>query len=161
MLGNEALTIQSAGGEETLRYDQINGVRLYRKKDQSYFISIHSNKRVIRVGNRYYLSAQECEDRSRQYGTFVRILHHHLRSKGSPVYSSGKSLTLLLMWSLVAGFFSFLISFISEYFGISIINPFGQSLILTLSTVAILIAVNRGDFSRQYRPEQIPLQFLP
>jgi hypothetical protein len=162
VLGNEALTIECAGLEKTISYDRVTAVRLSRKNGQSYGVVIRSrDHRPITVTNKYHLSAAECEDRSRQYAAFVRILHHHLKTKAAPLYTSGKSLTVVMIWMLPAAFFSFVLSFISEYFGFSLINPFGQSLILTLSIVSVMIAINRGAVSKQYSPEDIPFQYLP
>jgi len=162
VLGHDALTIQSAGREETVPYDRIAAVKLSRKKGPAYQMTIRSSdNRSITVSNKYHLSVSDCEDRSRQYAGFVRALHYHLKTKGSPVYTSGKNLARLSISVLLAAFFSFLMSFISEYFGWSVINPYAQSLLLTLMIVSVLLAIDRARFIRCYSPEQIPVQFLP
>jgi hypothetical protein len=89
------------------------------------------------------------------------VLHYHLKEKGSPVYTSGFSFNLITAWLLISAFASFFVSFISEYLGISVINPFIQALVLTLVLAVVMVIANRSRLPKTYSPAEIPFQFLP
>lgn len=162
MLSQQDLTIQSPDREEKIPYGSVRSVKLSRRNAGRYGMQISfDSHRSVLITNMYYLASGEFEDRSRQYTAFVRILHQHLRLKSSAVYSSGNSFSLLLIWSLLSAFFSFLISFVSEYLGLSLINPFMQALILAMVVVVIIFFLNRGALPGKYSPDEIPVQFLP
>jgi hypothetical protein len=162
ILNPTEMILQSPEREETIGYEQVNSVKLSRLSDSSFRIRIGVDAHPpIVVTNRYFLPSGEFEDRSRQYGTFVRVLHFHLKSKSAPVYTSGKSFRLLLIWSLMSAFIAFFVSFISEYLGLSLIDPFIQAFILTAFIVAMIFLLNKGKLPKEYSPEDIPLQFLP
>jgi hypothetical protein len=162
ILSQTGLMLQSPDREEKIPYEEVNMVKLSRLKDNSFRIKISfDNHRPVVITNKYFLQSGEYEDRSRQYAQFVRVLHLHLKTKSAPVYTSGKSFTLLVIWSIIAAFVAFLVSFISEYLGLSFVNPFIQAAILTALIVSFIFLLNRGKLPREYSPEDIPLQFLP
>lgn len=161
-LDQEGLVMHSAGVEDPIPYTLVRSVQLSRMNDQTFMMTIRiSGRAPLIVTNKYFYPSGEFEDRSRQYGAFVRIFHYHLKTKATAVFTSGKSARLLLVWVVLAAFVSFLVSFISEYLAISVMNPFGQSVFLTGLIVLVILVLNRGKFPRQYSPEEIPLQFLP
>jgi hypothetical protein len=156
------LVLQSAGKEEVIPYANITAVRLSKINGNSFKTTLSpDNRNSITISNKYYLLDGECEDRSRQYASFVRVLHYHLKEKGTPAYTSGFSLNLLTAWLLVSAFAAFFISFISEYFGVSVINPFIQALVLTFLIAIIIVLIYRNRLPKPYSPADIPLQFLP
>ena len=162
LLAPTGLVLQSPDREEKIPYEEVNMVKLSRTKDNLFKIRISFDHHApVLITNKYFLQSGECEDRSRQYSQFVRVLHFHLKSKSAPVYTSGKSFTLVIIWSIASAFIGFLISFISEYLGVSFIDPFIQAVILTAFIVAFIILFNRQKLPREYSPEEIPLQFLP
>jgi hypothetical protein len=162
ILNQESIIMQSAGKEESIPYEHVTSVKLCRTSDSGFRIKMtfHNHDPIV-ISNRYYLPSGESEDRSRQYGPFVRILHFHLKSKSAPVYSSGNSFRLLVIWGVLSAFFSFLISFISEYLGLSLIDPFLQALFMTAILLLAIFVKNRSKLPKEYSPEDIPLQFLP
>jgi hypothetical protein len=154
--------IQSQDNEERIPYVNVTSVKLSKTSGKIFKITISQDGRgPIVITNKYYLPDGAVEDRSRQYATFVRVLHYHLKEKSSPVYTTGFSVSLLMAWILISAFASFFISFISEYLGASLLNPFLQSLLLTMVIVMIVVALNRGRLPKTYSPGEIPLQLLP
>jgi hypothetical protein len=162
ILNQYNFNLQAAGKEIILPYANVHSVRLSKNNAKIFKITIYSEShRPIIITNKYYLPDGQWEDRSRQYTAFVRVLHYHLKDKSSTVYTSGFSLNLLTAWLLISAFTSFFVSFISEYLGISLMNPFVQALLLTAMITIFIVAVNRGRLPRTYPPEDIPFQFLP
>jgi hypothetical protein len=156
------LVVQSAGTEEVIPYANITAVRLSKVNNNIFKTTVSSEQHIpIIITNKYYLGNGEYEDRSRQYASFIRVLHYHLKEKGSPVYTSGFSFNLLTAWLLISAFAAFFVSFISEYLGISIINPFIQGLVLTLMIVVVIVLTFRSRLPKTYSPAEIPFQFLP
>jgi hypothetical protein len=156
------LVVQSAGNEEVIPYASITAVRLAKVNSNHFRTTLSSDDHTsVTITNKYYLPDGQVEDRSRQYTSFIRVLHYHLKDKGSPVYTSGFSLNLLTAWLLISAFTAFFISFISEYLGVSIINPFAQGLILTLIIAITVVVAYRGRLPKTYSPGEIPFQFLP
>jgi hypothetical protein len=162
ILNQSNLTVQTADKEEKIAYANIHSVRLSKANGNIFRITLYAhNQKPISITNKYYLAGEEFEDRSRQYAAFVRTLHYHLKEKSSPIYSSGFSLNLLFAWLLICAFASVFVSFISEYFGLSLLNPFLQAFMLTLLLMTIIFLMNRGRLPRTYSPSEIPFQFLP
>lgn len=162
ILNQYNFVIQCAEKEQTIPYANITSVRLSKTNSHNYKITVSSDSHApVVITNKYYLPGGELEDRSRQYSTFVRVLHYHLKDKSHAVYTSGFSLNLLTIWVLISAFASFFTSFISEYLGVSLMNPFMQAGLLTGIIAISIIALNRGRLPKQYTPSDIPLQFIP
>ena len=162
VLSQHSFKIQSADREEVIPYSQINSVRLSKMNGNRFCITLKpSNRKPISIANCYHLPGGGLEDRSRQYTAFVRVLHYHLKQKSNSVFFSGFSFHLLLVWLLISAFTGFLVSFISEYFGMSLMNPFGQALILTCIIAITIVLFNYGRLPKTYSPEEIPFQYLP
>jgi hypothetical protein len=162
ILGPTGMVLQSPEREEMIGYDQVTSVKLSRLAESSFRIRIGIDAHPpIVVTNRYFLPSGEFEDRSREYSTFVRLLHFHLKTKSAPVYTSGKSLRLVVIWGVVSAFAAFFVSFVSEYLGMSVVDPFIQASILTAFILAMIFLINKGKLPKEYSPEDIPLQFLP
>lgn len=162
LLHADRLIMQFPEREESFTYYSILSVKLTKSKKNLFTLELIFDKgRSIFITNKYFLSAKECEDRSRPYTTFVRVLHFHLQEKGRAKYYSGFSARHLTALILGAAFGSCIVSFISEYFGLSITNSLTQALILTVCAVVIILVVNRKIFPKGYSPLNIPLEFLP
>lgn len=162
LLHVDHLIVQFPEREESFTYDRILTVKLTKSKRNLFTLELTFDKgRSIFITNKYFLSTKECEDRSRSYDTFVRVLHFHLREKGRAKYYSGFSMNHLTTLILGAAFGSFIVSFISEYFGFSITNSLAQALILTVFAVVIILIANRRIFPKIYSPLNIPPEFLP
>jgi hypothetical protein len=161
-LSNYNLILQSPEKEEVIPYANITAVQLSKVRKQSYAMRLtFENHGTVVITNKYFLPTGECEDRSRHYTTFVRVLHFHLKDKSFAAYNSGLGLRHLLIWSLYAAFLSFSFSFISEFYEFSVVNPFVQALGLTIITVIGIVVLNRGQWPKAYSPSNIPLRFLP
>jgi hypothetical protein len=162
ILNQGYLVVQTADKEETIAYSNIRTVRLSRANGNTYRITLLAdNHSSISISNKYYLPGGACEDRSRQYAAFVRVLHYHLKEKSDAIYSSGFSLNLLFAWLLISAFASVFVSFISEYLGLSLLNPFVQATVLTMLLMFVIFLMNRRRLPRTYSPSEIPFQFLP
>jgi len=161
ILNKNHLILQFPEGEIVVSYEQIKAVHLSKANDTFKITIIPSKQRPIAVTNKYYLPNGSCEDRSRQYTAFVRVLHYHLNSQSKPIYSSGFSLSLLAVWALVFAFISFFVSFVSEYLGLSLMNPYAQALALTMLLTGGLFLLRQGKLPKTYSPTEIPYQFLP
>jgi hypothetical protein len=162
ILGQHSFKIQSAEREEVIPYARVNSVRLSKMNGNRFCITLSAEgQKPISICNQYYLPDGRSEDRSRQYTAFVRVLHYHLKTNSHSVFFSGFSFHLLWIWVLTSAFAGFFVSFISEYFGISLMNPFGQALILTIMFTTGMLLINRGRLPKTYSPEEIPLQYLP
>lgn len=155
------LTIQSDGREQIIPYANILSVRLSKSKNK-YRAYIHPDGgSPIIITNQFYLSSSEHEDRSPQYATFIRILHFHLKDKSTAEYACGKNLKNLLTWACGAVLVVFIVSFVLEFLQMNPVNSIVLALGLSFLVIAILVGLNWGRFPNIYRPENIPLQFLP
>lgn len=161
ILSDYALTIQSEGYEKVIPYANIISVRLCKSKSKYEAIITPDGLDPIIVTNYYYLSNREREDRSRHYATFVRVLHFHLKDKSTAEYICGNNLSNLLIWACLSVVVAFLVSFTLDFFQASPINSNLLAVALSFLFIAFLVSVNWGHFPNIYKPENIPMQFLP
>lgn len=161
ILSDYALTIQTGGKEKTIPYASIISIRLCKSKNKYESIITPDGHDPIVVTNHYYLSNREREDRSRQYATFVRVLHFHLRDKSTAEYICGNNLSNLLIWACLSVVVAFLVSFTLDFFHASPINSNVLAIALSLIFIVFLVSANWGHFPNIYTPENIPMQFLP
>lgn len=155
------LTIQSEGQERVIPYANILTVRLCKSKKRFNAVIQPDGQQPITITNQFYLSGREREDRSRQYTTFIRILHFHLKDKSTAEYTCGKNIKNLLTWACSAVVVAFIFSFVLEFLQMSPINSNMLAVGLSLFAVAFIVFINWGRLPNVYRPENIPLQFLP
>ena len=161
-LNSFQLIIREPGQERMIPYSAITDVRLERRKNH-YFMNIQSlDFGSIQISNRLYSSSQKWQDQSRQYQTFVRVLHLHL-SKVQCVaeFCAGfKPNSLLTKLSLLA-IFSFLVYFIEDYFNVLSIHPFVTASITMGIGAFLLLAPDLRNIPKSYNPSDIPLNMLP
>lgn len=155
------LIVQTDGRERSIPYANIAEVRLSRSRNRFIIIIQPDGQSAITVSNQFYLSGREREDRSRQYATFVRILHFHLKEKSTPEYICGKQLHRLITWACVLVVLSFATAFVLEYLSVNPFSTWGLALLLSAGSLLILVVSNWGRFPNIYKPDQIPFQFLP
>jgi hypothetical protein len=155
------LTIQCEGQERVVPYANILTVRLCKSKTRFKAVIQPDGQAPIIITNQFYLSNREREDRARQYTTFIRILHFHLKEKSTAEYSCGANIKSLLIWACSAVVVAFIFSFVLEFLRMSPINT--NMLAVSLSSIAIgfIFFLNWGRLPNVYSPENIPLQFLP
>ncbi|MCW5912751.1 MAG: hypothetical protein KIT62_16900 [Cyclobacteriaceae bacterium] len=161
LLTDYNLVLQSDGRERSIPYANIASVRLCRSRNRFMTIIQPDGQPAITISNQYYLSAREREDRSRQYATFVRILHFHLKDKSAPEYVCGKHLHRLITGACVLVVLSFAAAFILQYYNLNPVSTWGMALLISGVALLTLIAANWGRFPNIYKPDQIPFQFLP
>jgi hypothetical protein len=146
-------------GEETGTFDYPNivSIRLERK-GKKFRITIESDYQgTLTLTNRFYLSKLKFEDRSRQYNTFVRVLHHHLKKLSTSSFLTGSRWSTLasIIGSLVLGAWLLQISMAGDAWT----NLwFIMADVAVISLAAVLLTIYRP---RAYLPENIPMEFLP
>ncbi|MBL7870209.1 MAG: hypothetical protein JNM78_01255 [Cyclobacteriaceae bacterium] len=155
------LTIQSEGQERIIPYANILTVRLCKSKKKFSAVIQPDGQQPITITNQFYLSHLEREDRSHQYTTFIRILHFHLKDKSTAEYTCGKNIKGLLIWACSAVVIAFIFSLVLELLQLSPINSNILAVGLSLLAIGLIIFLNWGRLPNVYRPENIPLQFLP
>lgn len=155
------LIVQTGGGERSIPYANIASVRLCRSRNIFTAVIQPDGQSAITISNQFYLSGREREDRSRQYATFVRILHYHLKNKSAPEYVCGKHLHRLITLACVLVVLSFALAFVLEYLNLNPLSTWGLALLISGVLLLILTATNWGRFPNIYKPDQIPFQFLP
>ena len=115
----------------------------------------------IMVPNWSYSLLGKKENQSGAYLLFVRVLHHHLRNKSQASFKAGKNLNRMGQWALTLALLSFIVSIIADYLGFGLMNPYLESLILSVLTVIIIFVFSVNKLPKTYSPSNIPLQFLP
>jgi hypothetical protein len=155
------LTIQCDGHERVIPYANILTVRLSKSKTRFKLIIKPDGQEPIIITNQFYLSSREREDRARQYSTFIRILHFHLKDKSTTEYTCGTNIKNLLIWACSAVVVAFIFSFVLEFLQMSPINSNMLAVSLSLVAIGFIIFLNWGRLPNVYSPENIPLQFLP
>ena len=155
------LTLQSEGQERVIPYANILTVRLCKSKSRFKAVIQPDGQQPIIITNQFYLSSREREDRSRQYSTFIRILHFHMKDKSTAEYTCGKNLKNLLIWACSAVLVAFIFSFVLEFLQMNPVNSNMLAVGLSILSIVLIIFLNWGRLPNVYRPEDIPLQFLP
>lgn len=161
-LNEYTLTIRSLAEENVIPYPMITEVRLIRESAKRYKIALLLNNNLTQIiSNKSFTDDKRMIDRSREYSTFVRVLHFYLEDKSRAIFTLGnpdRKTWYRITFSVIV---SFLISFTAEYFGISLVNPIIQALVLIAMMAILILAINMGRWPKQYQPNDIPLEFLP
>jgi len=160
-LSEFSLTLKQGKELRVVPYANIVEVQIERKGSRLFRIRLYPDSgRPIEISNRLYKGSAEA-DHSRTYATFVRVLHFHLKDKSNAGFISGKRSAQLGLEAMLVITFSFSISFVADYLGLSFINPFMQGAILSLCAGAFVLVANFNHWPRPYAPTNIPLDFLP
>lgn len=156
------LTFSSSKEQSIIPYSMITEVRLMRDSEKKFkTILMLNNGRTHVISNIYFNPEKKMEDHSRPYSTFIRVLHFHLKDKSRAVFTSGNPASKTWNWLTFSVIISFLISFTAEYFGVGLVNPVIQAVVLILMMGIIILALNMGQWPKHYQPTDIPLEFLP
>lgn len=155
------LVVHLNGKERSIPYANITSVRLCRSRNKFSAIVQPDGESPLTISNKFYGTNNQCEDRSRQYSTFVRILHFHLRGKSAPEYVCGKNLSGLVTWACILVVVSFALAIVLNYLELSPISTAGLGLLTSGVALFILGATSWGRFPNIYKPDEIPFQFLP
>ena len=115
----------------------------------------------IVVTNQLYRSDGRMEDRSRQYETFIRVLHFHLKDKSASRYVAGCSWEKAVGVVVCSLLLSIAISYGLDGLNLSFVDPFTMSLLLSTLTLGFLAATFWPSLPKRYKPTEIPPPFLP
>lgn len=161
-LNNFQLIIHQQGKDRVIPYSAITNVRLERRSD-FFFMTLQSlDFGSIRINNRLYNQSRQWQDQSRQYHTFVRVLHLHLlnTSCGAEFCSGFKPNSVTLKSALLV-ILSVLVYLSEDYFDILSIHPFVAAC-ATLGLGALLLGLAYlKNPPKSYKPSHIPLNMLP
>jgi len=156
------LTFQTSQEENAIPYSMIVEVKLIRESNKKFkTVLVLNNGRTYTIFNHSFIPDNKREDRSRAYSTFIRVLHFHLKDKSRAVFISGNPARRTWNQMAFSVMTSFLISFTAEFFGLSLVNPVIQAIVLIVMIGIVILAMNMGRWPKQYHPTDIPLEFLP
>jgi hypothetical protein len=161
VLNDYAIQWQSGGAEKLIPYANILSVRLTRSGKKFLTIIKTVDKAEVQISNLFYFSNNQSEDRSRQYATFVRVLHYHLKDKSIAYYVCGNNLKTLLIAACIFVVASFGVSYILEKYNANPWNSNITALSLSIAGILAIVLYNWGLFPNVYKPTEIPQQFLP
>ncbi|CAN5533082.1 hypothetical protein BH10BAC4_BH10BAC4_00490 [soil metagenome] len=152
--------LQKGSEKESIAYANIVSVRITRSGKVFKIHICSDGHRPIVISSRSFDNGKPV-DKFREYALLVRVLHHHLKDKSKAVFSCGGDSDKFWQWIGLSAAFSFIISVIAEYWGLSLVNPYLQAFVLSALGVIVVIALNARNLPRNYSPTHIPLQFLP
>jgi len=156
------IVIHQQGKERVIPYSAITDVRLECKKGL-FFTTIQSlDFGSIQLSNRSVGESGKWEDQSRQYHTFVRVLHHHLMKTHCPAeFCAGFKPSHLSVKFMVLILVAALFYFVEEYFNIFHIHPLLVVLIVSGIGTLIILSPFLKNPPKSYNPSDIPLNMLP
>lgn len=155
------LVVRSDESERSIPYSAITDVRLGRRKS-TFALEVQSmDFGSLRISHEHK-NTSDGKVESRQYNSFVRILHHHL-NKNQPIpefYSGPKTgnLTIKFIFVLI---FAVLAYLIEEYFSFVPFDAFFFSLLILGIGCLVLSAPYIANWPKTYHPSNIPLNMLP
>ncbi len=161
VLNDYNLTVRSGSEETVLPYAHITSVRLCKVSQDIFRMIISFNDKTLIVTNQFVADNGGTENRSRLYATFVRVLHFHLKDKSKALYKSGCSREKLWRSSIAAATGSFVLCFVADFLGFSLINPYIDAAILSAMFISLLLFMQIGSLPKDYSATNIPLELLP
>jgi hypothetical protein len=162
LLNEYTITFRTSKEENAIPYSMIVEVKLMRESDKIFETVLElNNGRTYAIANYSFNPDKKTEDLSRAYTTFIRVLHFHLKDKSKATFTSGNPARKTWNQVTLSIIISFLISFTAEFFGVSLVNPIIQAVVLIVMMGIVILAINMGRWPRQYHPTDIPLEFLP
>ena len=161
ILGEYSLTLHTEGRETLIPYANILSIQL--KKSGKKFLTIikPADLPEVQISNQYISSSNRHESGCAQYVLFVRVLHIHLKKKSMAYYVCGNSLQNILLISCLSVVIAFGLSYMADLVWLNPFNNNITALILSIINIGVIIVINWGHFPNVYKPENIPLQFLP
>jgi hypothetical protein len=147
--------------ERSIPYSAITDVRLGRRRNIFALEVLSIDFGSLRISHEH-LGTTDGKIQSRQYSSFVRILHYHLiKNKSAPEFYSGPktgNITLKFIFILI---FAALAYLIEGYFSFVPLDPlFFSLLILGIGSLA-LASPYLVNWPKNYHPSNIPLNMLP
>lgn len=162
VLGDYYCTLKKGQKEEIISYASILSVRITKSSARIYkmFLQPDAHKPIIINSLSYDKNGKEI-DQSREYALLVRVMHHHLKEKSAAVFSTGGSGEKIWLLAGISVIISFAICVAADFFGFSVMNPYVESLILSLLGIGVVMGLNAHNMPKPYEPAEIPIQFLP
>lgn len=154
------MTVRQGQTEIVVPYAHITTVRLCRSTHAIFRMVISFGKQSIIVTNQF-VKDKETESRSRQYATFVRVLHFHLKDKSTAVYQSGCSRGKIWLTGITLTVGSFMVSFVTDFLGFGIINPYADGTVLAVIAVPLILVLQIVRLPKDYSATNIPFELLP
>lgn len=161
LLTEEHLIIRTSKRELGIPYSDLVDVHIDRSTAVYRVVLATEDGDQLVVSNRFFHSEIDFEDKSREYSLFVRTLHYHLRTNEHVAFTSGKMPAKIGRALSMSIIISFAISFLGNYFGIQLMDPFIEGICLAGLAVVAILAINLRQWPRHYSPTDIPLDFLP
>jgi hypothetical protein len=161
-LTNFQLHIRQQGKERIIPYSVITDVRLECKSGH-FFMTLQSlDYGSVKISNRSFAEEGKWEDQSRQYHTFVRVLHLHLLKSHCPAeFCSGFKPSHLMTKLILLVILSVLVYSIENYLHLLPINPIITAGAALIVGTLILIVPYLKNPPKHYKPSDIPLDMLP
>jgi hypothetical protein len=161
ILSEFSLSVQCATEERIISYASILSVRLSKSKVIFKTIIAIDGERPIEITNRFYRADGSFEDRSRQYETFIRVLHFHLKEKSAAQFCTGCSWGNVFVGASGTIIAAFTLSFVLYFLHINFIDLITQSFLLATLFLGFLFTSAWPHLPKKYQPAHIPFQFLP
>jgi hypothetical protein len=155
------MSVQSMAEERSISYASIVSLRLSKSNSFYKAIITADGETPIQITNRFYRSDGSFEDRSRQYETFIRVLHFHLKEKSGADFCTGCSWGKMILVAISTIFGALVLSLGLYFLKINFIDVVTQSFLLATLFIGFLLAAFWPHFPKAYQPEHIPSQFLP
>jgi hypothetical protein len=155
------MSVQSMAEERSISYASIVSLRLSKSNSFYKAIITADGETPIQITNRFYRSDGSFEDRSRQYETFIRVLHFHLKEKSGADFCTGCSWGKMILAGISTIFGALVLSLGLYFLKINFIDVVTQSFLLATLFIGFLLAAFWPHFPKAYQPEHIPSQFLP
>lgn len=155
------LTIREGGCERNIPYTTITNIRL-EKKSNLFSLEVRS----FQFGNicisNLHSNTIDGKDQSRQYNTFVRILHYHLiKTKPSVDFRLDARPPNLLEKIFYTASLSALVYFFEDHFNVIPLDPLISSILLLGLGLLVIFSPYVINPSKTYSPTDIPLTMLP
>ncbi len=161
LLSEFSMSVQSGTEEKSISYASIFSVRLSKSKVFFKTIITVDGEKPIEITNRFYRADGSFEDRSRQYETFVRVLHFHLKEKSGAHFCTGCSWGKIFLGASGTVLAAFALSLALHFLHINFIDLVTQFFLLATLFLGFLFAVMWPNFPKAYQPAHIPSHFLP
>ncbi|MBI3218814.1 MAG: hypothetical protein HYZ44_04825 [Bacteroidetes bacterium] len=161
LLSEFNMSVQHKGDEQLVAYASVTQVRLTKSNSTFKAIISIDGSDEIEVSNRLYHADGNVEDRSRQYETFIRVLHFHLKEKSVTQFVAGCSWLRAMAVVFGSLVLSVAISYALDWLNLSFVDPFTMSLLFSALTIGFLVATFWPSLPKRYSPTEIPTQFLP
>ena len=162
VLSDFSITIRENNVERTIPYANVISVRLCKLSSSSFKAIIdHDGEKPVVITNQYFSDEPASVNQSRSYATFIRVLHYHLKDKSGAAYSSGCNLEAMWKWAVIAVMVSFAMSFTGEFLGFQFLNPYVQTILLSVVSLGIIFALSGAQIPKEYTATNIPMNLLP